>query len=197
MKDIAGKRFGKLMAVSATPERAFNSVVWAMRCDCGAEVKRSLHALSNAERNGCNSACPACQPRREPEDLTGQRFFHLVALSPEESRGTGGVWRCRCDCGTETVARAKDLRLGTTMSCGCARRSKRLVLGGRWFERVIPGMQFGLLTVTRRVDRPGAAHRYYECSCQCGGTTIVRGALLTYQQTRSCGCLRSCPRKAA
>jgi hypothetical protein len=31
------------------------------------------------------------------------------------------LWRCRCECGNETVAPAGRLRDGTKLSCGCAR----------------------------------------------------------------------------
>lgn len=53
-------------------------------------------------------------------DLTGQRYGMLVAV---ERVGTDAhrqaLWRCKCDCGTETVVRAGGLRSGNTRSCGC------------------------------------------------------------------------------
>jgi hypothetical protein len=57
-------------------------------------------------------------------DLTGLRFGRVVVLA---RAGRVGVrrdarWRCRCDCGTETVIRADRLRDGTTRSCGCLHR---------------------------------------------------------------------------
>jgi hypothetical protein len=55
-------------------------------------------------------------------DLTGQRFGTLVVLG-REGRGKNGAarWRTRCDCGTETVSQASNLRSGGAQSCGCAR----------------------------------------------------------------------------
>ena len=53
--------------------------------------------------------------------MTGQRFGRLVALArvPSMRRGIT-LWRCRCDCGRETVVRY--LNLGRiTRSCGCLR----------------------------------------------------------------------------
>lgn len=64
-------------------------------------------------------------------DLTGRRFGRLFVL---ERAGTyvadGGfhksaTWRCRCDCGRETVVMSQDLRRGTTRSCGCLQRELR------------------------------------------------------------------------
>lgn len=57
-------------------------------------------------------------------DLAGRRFGRLVALSFEGRRKQPSgfavsMWRCRCDCGSETVAMAWALKKGSTRSCGC------------------------------------------------------------------------------
>ena len=52
-------------------------------------------------------------------DLTGQRFGKLSVLGPAENIGVQTAWRCRCDCGRETVVTTKRLRAGRTVSCGC------------------------------------------------------------------------------
>lgn len=52
-------------------------------------------------------------------DLTGQRFGKLTVLERTENIGTSAGWRCRCDCGKETVVRTASLRSGGTKSCGC------------------------------------------------------------------------------
>ena len=52
-------------------------------------------------------------------DLTGQRFGMLTVLGPAEKAGSMSAWRCRCDCGRETVVTIGHLRNGTTTSCGC------------------------------------------------------------------------------
>lgn len=54
------------------------------------------------------------------KDLTGQRFGRLIAIkrvgSDKQKRAT---WRCRCDCGRETVVASSYLINGDTNSCGC------------------------------------------------------------------------------
>lgn len=50
-------------------------------------------------------------------DLVGQRFSRLVVLA--EAPGARVTWRCRCDCGKETVVASCNLRGGKTKSCGC------------------------------------------------------------------------------
>lgn len=57
-------------------------------------------------------------------DITGQRFGRLVALSPAHRRVSDGTffWLCRCDCGHIGTHSGVGLRMGDSLSCGCARR---------------------------------------------------------------------------
>lgn len=61
-------------------------------------------------------------------DLTGQRF-HMLVASVRDGMASPVRWVCRCDCGNEVSVRAKDLRSGTTKSCGCYRQSRMQTLG--------------------------------------------------------------------
>lgn len=61
-------------------------------------------------------------------DLSGQRFSRLTVT---ERAGSGtfkgcthAKWKCVCDCGTEKVALATNLKRGITKSCGCLAREK-------------------------------------------------------------------------
>jgi hypothetical protein len=56
--------------------------------------------------------------------MTGQTFGRLVVLNREENHvqpnGVSVVmWRCKCECGNETIVSGMSLRLGHTQSCGC------------------------------------------------------------------------------
>jgi hypothetical protein len=56
-------------------------------------------------------------------DISGQRFGRLTVLRLEgRSDRRESLWRCRCDCGGETVAESRSLRRGHTSSCGCLKR---------------------------------------------------------------------------
>lgn len=58
-------------------------------------------------------------------DLTGKRFGRLLVLDfGHQKQGKGRFWRCRCDCGSETLTRSGDLRRGDTRSCGCIHREQ-------------------------------------------------------------------------
>lgn len=52
-------------------------------------------------------------------DLAGQRFGRLTALEAIFGHGGPRVWRCVCECGRETRARADRLKNGRLRSCGC------------------------------------------------------------------------------
>ena len=56
---------------------------------------------------------------REKLDLTGQRYGKLTVIGPAENIGSRTAWKCRCDCGKETVILTRRLRSGHTTSCGC------------------------------------------------------------------------------
>lgn len=58
------------------------------------------------------------------QNLTGKRFGMLIVTERAENVVTSGgnslvAWKCRCDCGRETVVPAGRLRNGITKSCGC------------------------------------------------------------------------------
>ena len=69
------------------------------------------------------------------KDLTGQRFGMLTVIGREpgnyytpDSITAITRWRCRCDCGKETVVLRTNLRSGMSKSCGCQRGPKKLAL---------------------------------------------------------------------
>lgn len=52
----------------------------------------------------------------------GNRYGRLTVLKRASNQGTRAQWLCRCDCGIEKVVGGKQLRRGTTTSCGCYRK---------------------------------------------------------------------------
>ena len=46
-------------------------------------------------------------------------FGKLTVLERAGTLGTNPVWKCRCACGMEVLARANNLSSGATESCGC------------------------------------------------------------------------------
>lgn len=61
-----------------------------------------------------------------PRDLTGLRFGRLEVLERTwTNKHREFLWRCRCDCGNETVVPTHNLNSGNTTSCGCFGRERR------------------------------------------------------------------------
>lgn len=114
-KDIAGMRFGKLIAIEYVGKDAHNFALWRCKCDCGEETITRGSALRRGEVKSCG-----CLHR---PDLSGQRFGRLVVLEKvgvDERRHS--LWKCQCDCGSQTVVTATSLLTGHTQSCGCLMR---------------------------------------------------------------------------
>lgn len=111
-------------------------------------------------------------------DLTGQVFGKLTVLEPAEDISGRTAWRCRCECGRETVALASNLRSGRTKSCGCGRARMDLA-----------GQVFGRLTALEPAENIGKSTAW-RCRCECGKEVVVRTNSLASGKTRSCGCLR-------
>jgi hypothetical protein len=53
----------------------------------------------------------------------------------------------------------------------------------------VTGMKFGRLTVINRGENDAVGQARWNCQCECGNTTLVRGFQLRSGQIKSCGCL--------
>lgn len=58
------------------------------------------------------------------KDLSGQKFNRLTVISfngiyRNKSGKTRAMWKCKCDCGKETIVDGSHLQTGHTKSCGC------------------------------------------------------------------------------
>jgi hypothetical protein len=116
-KDLANQRFGKLVAVERVPrpEGGRRGSWWRCICDCGKEHVTRATLLSTGRVSSCG-----CMGRARPHlDVTGGRYGILTAVRLIEVGSQGAVWEFKCDCGTVTNVRLKDVRYGNTASCGC------------------------------------------------------------------------------
>ena len=178
--DLAGVRFGRLIAVNPTDERKNGYTVWRCLCDCGKLVYVPSRYLKKGWATSCGD--PACaEPKQKYEDLAGQRFGKLTVVSRaediEDPRGRI-LWNCACDCGGKIVAPTGQLKAGYRKSCGCLSRPPLKDWVGR---------QFGDLTVTAYDGKRDGKH-YWKCRCSCGNETSVCQSSLQDGHTTSCGC---------
>lgn len=117
-RDIAGMRFGKLVAVEPVEGGGYGETLWRCQCDCGGEVVSSLHQLTAGYRKSCG-----CLSHPPLEDLVGQKFGMLTVTGYAEKRDNRvHYWNCVCECGNTTTVRQDFLKSGKTQSCGCLSR---------------------------------------------------------------------------
>jgi hypothetical protein len=59
-------------------------------------------------------------------DLTGKTFGRLTVIERHGPKGRRAYWRCKCECGNETVVVGDTLKSGRTKSCGCLRTEETI-----------------------------------------------------------------------
>lgn len=128
-------------------------------------------------------------------DITGQRFGKLVAIGKSaEKSGAGYLWQFSCDCGSHVLLNKGSVVHGLQGSCGCQKRYTDKKRGAKW-STDITGQRFGKLKALRLIPlderKAGTSGAVWECQCDCGTLCAVRGTLLRYGQTTSCGCAKS------
>lgn len=134
-------------------------------------------------------------------DITNQRFGKLVVLeNVGKLDGKNYHWRCKCDCGKETIVEGSRLRSGNTKSCGCGKYDGLKRYNEQQSQKNIikTGERFGKLTVIKPIGyKPqynGATKNrmWYQCQCDCGNICEVSGNQLKTKHVISCGkCLSS------
>ena len=122
IKDLTGQRFGKLTVIKMV--EGVRPITWLCKCDCGKFVKVRRGNLVNGSTRSCGCL--------RADDLTGKRFGKLTVLSRYGTDKHGNAtWKCRCDCGNETIAQAEDLKRGLTKSCKCGYEENKHNFGDR------------------------------------------------------------------
>ena len=116
-------------------------------------------------------------------EMIGKRFGRLVVIERHHSTPKKVFWRCKCDCGNETVVDGWSLRSGETKSCGCYHRDKT-----RESRIDITGQRFGRVTVLEYSHSDKRRQTMYKCKCDCGNIFITRGSGLKSGHVTSCGC---------
>ena len=112
-----GFKSGKLTVVENTDQRKSGYMILKCKCDCGNTIFVDTRKLQRGTAVSCG-----CTPQIIPgtADLTGRRFGKLLCIEQTDVRKGGRVvWRCKCDCGNETMVSAGQLINGYTRSCGC------------------------------------------------------------------------------
>lgn len=183
---MKGMVFGSLTVISQAESRR-GQRYWLCRCECGKEKEIRATAL----RSGHTKSCGCKQMggmigrggRGKVNDLTGLRFGLLSVVNRDESKNKHqAYWKCKCDCGNETIVRGGLLTSGNNKSCGCNQSP---------YIKDITGQRFGLLVAVERTgEKSDNGSLTWHCRCDCGKTRDVPVNYLVQGRTKSCGCLR-------
>ena len=115
--DLAGKRFGALVALRFIPaaEAERGKPAWLCRCDCGREREINAYLL----RHGQTRSCGCLQTKSRWADASGRRVGRLTAIEPVPDTYYGGepLWRWKCDCGR--IIRKPLSQVNSTASTMC------------------------------------------------------------------------------
>jgi hypothetical protein len=121
LKDITGQKFGTLTVLEYTDKKNKKGErrLWRCRCKCGSEILTTSGPLLSGKRKSCG-----CNNPKKFQDLVGKRFGKLIVIKfdHKEGKGSGVIryfWKCKCDCGNETIVRRGHLKDGKIRSCGC------------------------------------------------------------------------------
>lgn len=129
IKDMTGKKFGKLTVISRASDYinkdGSRHIRWLCQCECG----RESIVRGSTLRYGGTKSCGFCTRSdsnmgKGQHNLTGKKFGRWTVLYENgrlrEPRGRiVPIWHCRCECGEERDIRAGSLVGGSSLSCGC------------------------------------------------------------------------------
>lgn len=184
--DITEQVFDDLTALFRVDVNSYQGcALWLCKCICGNEIIVRATDL----RSGHTKSCGCTANKRRSEALSkelqpGDKFGRYIVLYKEPKIGHGGLYRCRCECGTEKTIPRQTLLDGRVVSCGCYSRdekSQRQLID-------ITGQRFGLLTVLSKSDYQGGDGVYWNVRCDCGTEKVVSGHAMRRGEIISCGC---------
>lgn len=113
--DISNQRFGKLIAIRPVEKRdKSGNVLWECKCDCG-----NIHYASGIQLRKGNIKSCGCLSHPAIKNWIGKRFGKMVVIGYMGKQRGVHYWKCRCDCGNETIVNQTNLQNGHTKSCGC------------------------------------------------------------------------------
>lgn len=121
-----GDNYGRLTVLELNASRTKGGkLLHKCKCECG----KICYVQGGNLRNGHTKSCGCYNKERIHEtffqDLTGQVYGRLTVLSKFKE---GNVWKykCKCECGNETIVLSGDLKNGSTKSCGCLKKERQL-----------------------------------------------------------------------
>lgn len=139
--------------------------------------------LTSGKSKSCG--CAKLLSHGDKTSLIGKKFNKLQVVAFDHfDENKKDYWKCKCDCGNETVVQGYNLKSGAVKSCGCGYQLCQ-------FED-ITGNKYNMITVVKFLYRKNL-QSYFLCRCDCGNEFIANANNLKRNHYYSCGCTnRSC-----
>ena len=117
-RSMIGKKINKWEIIGFE----FNKISYFVcRCECGNVKKVNVYNLLKKYTKDCGCGRKRMLSETKSKNLLGQKFGKLLVV--ERIQGSSKFkrirYRCKCDCGNETIVESCSLVTGTTISCGC------------------------------------------------------------------------------
>jgi len=139
--DLTGQKFGRFTVISRAENNKDGRAMWLCRCECGNERIVMGKCLRNGHTKSCGCLNKDIVSQHSLINRVGERFGRLVveARADDYIANNGSkhvMWRCRCDCGNETIVDVCQLTSGKTKSCGCLRSEGGHTTHGGRYDRL-------------------------------------------------------------
>ena len=127
--DITGKVFGRLTVIEYNGDGE-----WLCQCECGNKVSVKTYNLNSGNTKSCG-----CLQRDRTSEVSyksriGEVYGKLTVIERVENNRFGHVcYRCKCECGGETIVDVNNLRNGNTNSCGCIKSKGEMIINN-WLQ---------------------------------------------------------------
>lgn len=128
-------------------------------------------------------------------DMTNQKYKNWIIIKPvpkpekQKTQSKSVWWLCQCEeCGFERAYNGTEIRANRVGACRHPnlKKEKENQRIGRIKNEV--GNVYGKLTVIS-FSHTSNSHAYWNCQCECGRITTVKGNALRNGVVHSCGCL--------
>lgn len=163
-----GMRFNKLTVIRFLKRDTDGAMMFECKCDCGnITVTRGSSLISSHTKS-----CGRCLER----EMVGKRFGKLTVISVshrDKSKRNALFFKCKCDCGGETIVSSLNLRQGKTKTCG------------NCINNII-GKKFSHLTVLEHVHS-STKSKYIKVRCDCGNEKNMLKLSVIHGRFKTCG----------
>ena len=120
-KHLIGTTIGSWYVLDIFYDDKLGEVKAKCQCKCGTVKDVNIYNLINNQTKDCGCGRKEMLSETRTKNLVGQKFGRLTVLEllDESNKFNRRQYRCKCDCGNETIVTGSLLLNGHTSSCGC------------------------------------------------------------------------------